>query len=97
MARVLFLLLATCMGVVLNLVTCRWGTDVTTAPVMTFSRTEATFSSSGSPQFSGLFAAPMLVSVPWLALVLGVLLPLTLLGIGVYVALRQPADETASN
>ena len=82
MNRLFVLLLAVILAIVINLITCRWGTDVNSASIMTFAQDH-----DGTQQI-GMFAAPFLASTPWVALVVGVLLPMVLLGLGFYVALR---------
>ena len=89
MNRFFALVLAVILAVALNLVTCRWGTDLDTASIMTFAQnTDGT-----SPV--GMFAAPFLATQPWAALLLGVLVPMTLLGVGFYIALRGPKSKMA--
>lgn len=89
MNRFVILLLTVVLAVVLNLLTCRWGTDVNSTSIMTFTQ------QADGTQPTGMFAAPFLAEAPWLALLLGILAPMVLLGIGFYVVVRGEQPKNA--
>jgi hypothetical protein len=89
--RAIVLLACIATAIVINLVVCRWGTSVTATTVLSIS------SQTQSDQTStvGLFAAPWLEGNQFWATVLGVLLPMGLLALGVYIFIRNSEAETA--
>jgi hypothetical protein len=89
MNRLFALLLAVVLAVGLNLLSCRWGTDLGTTSIMTFAQ------NTDGTRPVGMFAAPFLATTPWASLLLGVLIPMALLGVGFYIALRGPKSKLA--
>lgn len=86
MSRMLVLMLTVILAVTLNLIACRWGVDVDSTAIMTFAQNH-----DGTQQV-GMFAASYFESNAWASLMLGVLLPMVLLGVGFYAVLRgEPA------
>ena len=86
MSRMLVLMLTVILAFTLNLIACRWGVDVDSTAIMTFAQNH-----DGTQQV-GMFAASYFESNAWASLMLGVLLPMVLLGVGFYAVLRgEPA------
>ena len=89
MNRFVILLLTVIAAIVLNLLTCRWGTAVNSTSIMTFTQ------EVNGTNPVGMFTAPFLAGAPWLALLLGILAPMALLGIGFYVVVRGEQPKNA--
>ena len=93
MKRYVLLLGAIVGAVAVNLLTTRWGTDLSASPVMTISVSDTSEDEETGDEITGLFAATWLEHTPWLAFGLGVLLPMGLLGTGVYFLVRPVASS----
>lgn len=95
MGRTGFLLASIVLAVAANLVFCRWGINCSESAVLTMYSDTGPWNDGEGTEVAGLFAAPWLEHSPSLALVLGVLLPMVLIGIGTYAAVRR--DDEAGN
>ena len=75
-------------AIVLNLVFTQWGTMSPETALLSF-RTgwDMGFGFEGADQV-GIFTAPSLIETPWLSLALGVILPMLLLGLAMYILVR---------
>ncbi|MDG2199847.1 MAG: hypothetical protein P8K80_01525 [Phycisphaerales bacterium] len=85
--RIVVFLACIAIAIVINLVVCRWGTNVTGTTVLSI------VSHSDRTDTVGLFAAPWLEGKPFWATLLGVLLPMGFLALGVYLFIRNPEEE----
>ena len=94
--RLLVLLLCVASAVAINLVACRWGTNCTETTVLSFTTRLDLTGTLGQMNTTGLFAAPWLEGSPLGAVLLGILLPMFLLGLGTYVAVRGPQEKSLS-
>ena len=88
----LLLLVAVC-G--LNVSFTAWGTNRTPEPLLTVALEQSFGSEFGEPERFGLYCPAFLESTPWIALVLGVMLPLALLGLLMYILVRPRAAAQA--
>ena len=95
MGRLGFLLTSIILAVAANLVFCRWGINCSESAVLTMYTDTGPRDDGEGIEVAGLFAAPWLEHSPSLALGLGVLLPMVLLGIGTYAAVRR--DDEVGN
>ena len=84
--RVIVFLACIALAIVINLVTCRWGISVNGTTVLSISSR----ANAGGVDTIGLFAAPWLEGKQAWATLLGVLLPMAMLGLGTYVLIRSP-------
>ena len=83
--RVIVFLACIALAIVINLVTCRWGVSVNGTTVLSISS-----QAGAGGETSGLFAAPWLEGKQAWAMLLGVLLPMAMLGLGTYFLIRSP-------
>ena len=72
----------------INLLTCRWGVGVSDTAVLTFELPEN--------EAAGLFAAPWLEGRQLLATLSGVILPMFMIGLGVYFVARSDKSTAAA-
>ena len=86
-ARILACLVCTGLAVGINLAAGRWGIDRSETAIMTFD--------GGLDGSVGAFAAPWLVGHPLAGTLLGIVLPMALLGLGAYFLVREPASRPA--
>ena len=89
LSRISAFLLCTGLAVGINLTASRWGTDRSETAIMTFDSTL-----DGS---SGVFAAPWLVGHPLAAILIGIALPVFLLGTGTYFLVRAFPSQAEAN
>ena len=94
--RILVLLACIAAAVATNLIACRWGTDCSDTTVLSISSQHNITAGSGELEVTGLFAAPWLAGHQLGATFLGVVLPMVLIGVGTYVAIRGTV-ETPEN
>ena len=91
-ARIIAFLLCTILAVGINLMAGSWGSNRSETAIMTFD--------SGIDGATGMFAAPWLVGHPLAATLIGIVLPMFLLGLGAYFLVRafvnQPAPVESS-
>lgn len=79
----------------LNLSFARWGTGQLGTPILTFA-TEPTFPADiDLPGQFGLYTTPGMATAPWTTLVLGLVVPLLLIGLVAYFVIR-PRPEAES-
>lgn len=71
-----------------NLLTSRWGTGLSDTAVLTFQR------HGGGGEVTGLFPASWLGGAQWLSTLTGVLVPMFMIGIGVYFVARGENSTT---
>ena len=87
-ARIIACLFCTAMAVGINLAASSWGTDRSDTAIMTFA--------SGIDGSTGAFAAPWLVGHPLAATLIGIVLPMLLLGSGAYFLIRALLKQPSS-
>ena len=73
------------MAIGVNLLVCRWGSNRSDTAIMTFE--------SGPDGAIGAFAAPWLDGRPVAATLLGILLPMFLIGLAAYFLVRKSASK----
>jgi len=86
-ARIVTFLCCVVLAIGVNLATCVWGTDRSETAIMTFD--------GGLDGSVGAFAAPWLVGHPLAGTLLGIVLPMALVGLGAYFLVREPASRPA--
>tara|TARA_B100000405_G_C16335603_1_gene282064 strand:+ start:197 stop:490 length:294 start_codon:yes stop_codon:yes gene_type:complete len=86
--KVSLLLISLVSAVALNLIFTRWGTMSPDLALLSFRWDwEMTLGISDADEV-GIFTAPFLANLPWVSLLLGLILPLMLLGLAMYILVR---------